>query len=324
MKCNTCSAECQLAPGESFCTDCGHAASDHSAGGASVAVSPPQIESSGTYSAEISRGNPSCLIFLVDHSGSMEEPIAGGMGQKKKDAVADAINRLIKSLILLSSKEEGVRHYFDVGIWTYHGANQVQPVFGTELLSIIEVEKRPKRKETRSQKFPDGAGGVYEQQMEFPIWLDPMAQGQTPMKAAFQAVIRPLQNWLNQHPNSFPPIIINLTDGMFTDGSPAPEAQQLMQMGTSDGRTLIFNCHISKDDLPELLFPGNARSGSLSPPQKELFDISSSLPPKMSHLAQSKGYAIEQGARGYVYNAGQVTMTEFLDVGTGAATDRVM
>ena len=47
------------------------------------------------YSAEISRTNPSCLLFLIDQSGSMEDPFGGEASRQKAEGVADAINRLI-------------------------------------------------------------------------------------------------------------------------------------------------------------------------------------------------------------------------------------
>jgi hypothetical protein len=52
------------------------------------------------YTAEISRGNPSCFVFLIDQSGSMADVFGAGEGnQKKADGVADAINRLLQNLV---------------------------------------------------------------------------------------------------------------------------------------------------------------------------------------------------------------------------------
>ncbi|MFN8450083.1 MAG: hypothetical protein U0521_16250 [Anaerolineae bacterium] len=48
-----------------------------------------------TYSAEISRANPSMFLFLLDQSGSMSDPFGGGGG---KGSVADAINNLLFNL----------------------------------------------------------------------------------------------------------------------------------------------------------------------------------------------------------------------------------
>ena len=50
------------------------------------------------YTAEISRVNPGCFLFLVDQSGSMEGNIGGQEGLLKKDQAADAINRIVDTL----------------------------------------------------------------------------------------------------------------------------------------------------------------------------------------------------------------------------------
>ena len=43
------------------------------------------------YSAEISRSNPACFLFLVDQSRSMQSPFGREPETKKADGVADAI-----------------------------------------------------------------------------------------------------------------------------------------------------------------------------------------------------------------------------------------
>ena len=69
------------------------------------------------YSAEISRANPSCFVFLIDQSGSMADVFGAGEGnQKKADGVADAINRLLQNLVLKCAKEEGIRDFFHIGV----------------------------------------------------------------------------------------------------------------------------------------------------------------------------------------------------------------
>jgi hypothetical protein len=74
-----------------------------------------------SYQAEISRTNPSCFLFLIDQSGSMEDPFAGGEASRAKRPiqVADAINRLLQNLVIKCAKEEGIRDYFHVGVIGY-------------------------------------------------------------------------------------------------------------------------------------------------------------------------------------------------------------
>src|SRR4029078_10025025 len=65
--------------------------------------------------AEISRTTPTCLLFLVDQSSSMDGPFGGQPGKKKSEGVADAINRLLQNLVLPRAQADGVRDYFHVG-----------------------------------------------------------------------------------------------------------------------------------------------------------------------------------------------------------------
>lgn len=76
-----------------------------------------------SYTAEISRSNPSCFLFVVDRSASMEEPFADGQ-TRKCDGVAEALNRLLYELAIKCAKEEGIRNYYDVGVIGYGAAVQ--------------------------------------------------------------------------------------------------------------------------------------------------------------------------------------------------------
>jgi hypothetical protein len=225
---------------------------------------------------------------------------------------------LLYNLVLRCTKESGVYPYFDIGVWSYSGSDSVQGAFGTGLASIAEISNRTKRMETRRKKVPDGAGGVYEEEMPFPIWFDSAAGGLTPMRGAFTTVTTTLQSWLAQHSMSFPPIVINLTDGAYTDGDPKPVAWQLMSLGTNDGNVLIFNCHISGQAGASVQFPNDGQAAALEGLARELYDMSSPMPEKMLHYAQEKGYAVGTGARGYVFNADLVTMIDFLEIGSRA------
>src|SRR5947199_544807 len=116
------------------------------------------------YTAEISRSTPSCLLFLIDRSGSMDDPFGAGESKRKKaDGVADAINRMLQNLVIKCAKEEGIRDYFHVGVIGY-GA-QVGPAFsgalaGRQFVPISEVGNSPARVDQRTKSVPDGAGGV--------------------------------------------------------------------------------------------------------------------------------------------------------------------
>jgi hypothetical protein len=259
------------------------------------------------------------FLFLIDQSASMDDPFGGGeIQQKKAEAMADAVNRLLQNLSIKCAKEEGVRDYFHVGVIGY--GVQVGPAFGgslagRELVPISEVAGMPARLETRNKKVSDGAGGLIDQPVKFPIWFDPVANGGTPMCRCLEEARRIVQGWLGQHPNCFPPVVINITDGESTDGDPTSAATNLRGLSSTDGEVLLFNLHLSSQRKSPVEFPS---SNSELPDQyaKLLFQISSPLTPFMIAAARQEGYGATEGARGFAFNADLVAAIKFLDIGT--------
>jgi hypothetical protein len=280
------------------------------------------------YTAEISRQNPSMFLFLLDQSGSMQDMFGGGntasstegmaSGASKAQGIADAINRILQNLCIKCAKEEGVRDYFHVGVIGY--GTQVGPAFsgalaGKELVPISQVASTPARVETRSKKVSDGAGGLVDQEIRFPVWFDAVANGGTPMCAALQEARRIVQGWISQHPNGFPPIVVNLTDGESTDGEPTQAAAGFAGLASSDGSVLLFNLHASSQKQAPILFP-NSDAGLPDQYAKLLFQMSTPLTPFMIDTAKKDGINATEGARGFAFNADLVTVIQFLDIGT--------
>lgn len=271
------------------------------------------------YTAEISRTNPSCFLFLIDQSGSMQDPFGGGESTRKKaDGVADAINKLLQNLVIKCAKEEGVRDYYNVGVIGY--GHHVGPAFagalsGRELVPVSDIANQPARIEERTKKIDDGAGGLVDQTIKFPIWFDAIANGGTPMCGAFTKAQGILSNWLAQHPDSFPPIVINITDGESTDGDPTSAATAIKGLSSSDGNVLLFNLHLSSSRATPVEFPDN-ESGLADQYAQLLFRISSTLPDYMRSIAQQEGFPVSDGTRGFVFNADIVSVIRFLDIGT--------
>jgi len=276
------------------------------------------------YSAEISRANPTCFVFLLDQSASMQDRMggeAGGAAQRKCDVVADALNRLLSELAIKCAKEEGVRDYFYISVIGY-GAS-VGPALsgqlaGRELVPLSEVAAAPARLEARTKKVPDGAGGLVDQEIKFPVWVDPVANGGTPMSSALTQAQSILSNWLVAHPECFPPVAINLTDGESTDGDPSFAGESIRQLASTDGNVLLFNLHVSDDTSTPITFPDN----EISLPNDyaaSLFNLSSVLPPGMRSYAQQQGMPVSEGSRGFVFNADVTSVVQFLDIGTRAS-----
>ena len=273
-----------------------------------------------TYSAEISRDNPSCFLFLIDQSTSMEEEVAAGDAtQQKATGVADTMNRWLQELSIKCAKADGVRDYYHVGVIGY--GKKVGPCLSTgaggpPLLPISQIADNPARLEERTKKMPDGAGGMAEQTIRFPVWFDPIADGGTPMCRAAGEAEQVLSEWLSQHPDCYPPIVIHITDGEATDGDPTERIRNLTTMSSSDGKVMLFNIHLSANpDANPISFPDSA-DDLPDDYSRMLFETSSPLTPTMRALAKEHGFSPSESARSFVLNADMVLLVQAIDIGT--------
>jgi hypothetical protein len=269
------------------------------------------------YSAEISRTNPTCFLFLIDQSKSMRGPIAG-QGKKKADAVADSINNLLYTLVLRCVWGQAVLDRFHVGVIGY--GQQVGPALGgvlaqRDLVPIGELARNPLRVEQRTQAVEDGMGGTVTQNVKFPIWFEPVADGKTPMNGALDRACMILAGFIVEHPTCYPPLVINLTDGEATDGNPEAPATRLRQLASDDGNILLFNVHISSNAQKPLEFP-DTEEGLPDQAALRLFRMSSCLPEPMWTPARQAGLMVNSYTRGFVFNADLASVIRFLDIGT--------
>lgn len=271
------------------------------------------------YDAAINRMAPSCILFLLDLSTSMNGRFGGDAARKKAEGVADVVNKLLYDIGLRCSKQaDDVRDYFHIGVVGY-GKN-VGPAFGgrlagRELVPMSEVASYPLRVEEREKLEPDGAGGVVARPTQFPIWFDPTAGGETPMVQAFELARRIVSDFVAKYPDSYPPTVVNVTDGVSTDGDPEPAAAALRSVATTDGNVLLFNAHISECDVQPLEFPDD-ESRLPDDAARLLFRMSSVLPPTIRDAAVKEKYRIRPETRGFVFNGDLVAMTRFMTIGT--------
>jgi hypothetical protein len=273
-----------------------------------------------TYSAEISRANPTCFLFLIDQSASMSDELESGIS--KSSFLADVLNKTLMELVIQCRKAEGILDYFDVGVLAYSGS-AVQPGFGGSLSGIhmtqvSAIARAPLRVETRRKKESDGAGGIVETEVKFPVWFDPMSGGGTPMCAALHMAGKLVGDWCNTHPHSFPPTVLHITDGEATDGQDPDvvmAAAQVTTHATNDGHTILLNLHVSGTGGEPIRFP--TQEGLLpNAYAKLLFRISSTLPPELRNRVVHAGMAAADGAKGYVYNARMEEVLRFFEIGT--------
>lgn len=165
----------------------------------------------------------------------------------KRMAAADMVNSLIWDARLSSTMAIGVSHRFDIGVIGYGaGEGSVQSAFEKAVVPVDEIAELARPPQGRFVHPSDWPGNARQQAADLPIWLEPTAQGQAVMRAAFERALAVAGTWTRQHPMSFPPIVINITGGTFTGKSPAPLVSEITGVATQEGNALVFNCHISE------------------------------------------------------------------------------
>jgi hypothetical protein len=256
------------------------------------------------YRAAISRVDPALIVFLLDRSGSMEEGF--GSGSTKAEYLARTVDRCLMELATRCTKADGTRDYFHIACLGY-GNDQVLDAFdpgpgGAGIVTIGELARSPKR-------IVETVGGAREAS-----WVDAEAEGSTPMRLAFERACALVASWCDAHPASYPPTVINISDGEATDGDPLPAAEALRRLHTDDGEALVFNLHVSSRSVGEVVFPESP--AALDEHGRRLFTMSSPFPPHLLEKARAGGFTVGPASRFFAWGAGAALATRFLELGT--------
>jgi len=254
----------------------------------------------------------------------MNEPVMGIEGNpKKSEFVAEALNRVLQSLVVSASKDLDIRQYYQVGIIGY--GSEIQSILScadedTHLAWIDEIYQHPLRIEDRIRQEIDSAGEIVEMSVKFPVWVEPFARGHTPMRQVFEVAYTVLSQWVMDHPDSYPPTVINLTDGQSNDGKVTVAAENLRSLKTIDGNVLLLTLHTSSHpfDLP-VLFPSSVEEMPDFSSRK-MFEMSSLLTDNLRRGAEEVLESeINIKSRGIVYNADIAGIVQGLEIGTRPA-----
>jgi hypothetical protein len=276
------------------------------------------------YRQTFSRSTPGCIVFLIDRSDSMQAPWAGS-NLTLAEGAARAINKILLELCVKSTKEQGgaLRNYFYVGINGYglcpsSGFEGVESALPAELATrgivpLPELADQPIA--VREEPSVD----AMSVRSKVPVWIEAHHGFRTPMCQAIATTGAQVFDWAHAFPHSFPPIVINITDGMVTD-SPlngadlATWSERLTSIETADGKALLLNIFLSSAKQPGVWFP--REGGGLPDPGPTLFGISSPLPQPLIDNARAAHIDIVPGARGFVFNADLAMLVKFLEIGT--------
>jgi len=288
-----------------------------------------------SYKAEISRKNPTAFVFLIDQSGSMgaESGINDENGNPvpKAQAVSDAINSLIEELINRCQKREGINDYFDIALLGY-GQKSNEAYFawegdlkGNDWCTISQL-KTNFVDEIKYNIEVVIRGKIETEKQTKKIWINPVAHGITPMKAALIQTKELLEDWIKDHKDSFPPIVINITDAWATDISNKQElidvANDIKSLQTTDGNVIVFNCHIAGSKAQPTIFPSSIDDLPDDEHAYTLFSMSSELPEQYINLIIEifgKEALTYKHAWGMAYNSPITALIKLLDIGTRVA-----
>ncbi|MCL5802863.1 MAG: VWA domain-containing protein, partial [Candidatus Thermoplasmatota archaeon] len=105
-------------------------------------------------------------------------------------------------------------------------------------------------------------------------------------------------------------------DGQATDGDPEEIAREILELRTSDGTPLIWNCHLSSNPATPIAFPSDDLQLPDDKYAKSLYSISSVLPSQYVGYAREMQIDMKDNARAYVFNAQLEQLVEFIDIGT--------
>jgi hypothetical protein len=268
------------------------------------------------HTIRVDRNHPACFILLLDQSYSMSAPMLGAAGLSKAQALADTTNRLLMQLVQRCVlDEQGPRHYFDIALIGY--SDRITRLlksgdgFGNPLVSSPQLADSF----VRIHEEPDG--------QSWPVWVEPLADGQTMMCAALDLAYDFAAGWVASHHDSPAPVVINITDGEATDGTLddlAERVARLVGLSTVDGPLIMFNVAVAARTAEPVLFPNDA-AGLPDPYTAGLFHTSSVLPTRMLEYVRTEAdrYGLPRpgaGARGFVCNADLAGVVRALNVGT--------
>ena len=128
--------------------------------------------------------------------------------------------------------------------------------------------------------------------------------------------------WCKKHPTSFPPIVINISDGEATDASQEELiclAEKLKAVTTNDGNLLLFNLHITSncEGTQVLKWPADNESIPFLRHAKLLFNMSSILPPLYAAaISEDKGHDTPQEYRAVCYNTSCEDLVSAMNIGS--------
>jgi hypothetical protein len=294
--------------------------------GIPIPSKPKALQIKNPYTAQITRNTPTAFIFLVDQSVSMKRiTTLNGEQMSLAEAVARIVNYQINELVYRCIKTTEVRHYYDIAIIgygheVYSGWNGV--LAGRDFVSPEELKNNPFKKiivkeEKRTRK------GTMIKEIEKVQWLEARCDGNwTHVHKALDKAKTLLDQWMKEHHDKdcYPPTIINITDGQFTQVTReqvVQQANELKAMFTNDGNVLLWNIHITPNNLEQVLLPIGKEELKGDKYSELLYDMSSLLPTRYNQaISDIRRDSVNARHVAMATNTDMSTLIQLMDIGT--------
>ena len=281
------------------------------------------------YSQEITRQHRTAFVIALDQSGSMQESVRFGKKlMSKAEAVAIIANALITELIDRCRRTDSLRNYYDIAVVGYAN-DSVEMLLGQDgMLSINEIAKMtPQRRVfSEEEQLSEQSSAIFQHTLN--EWFAPRAEGNTPMYEALLRVRDLVAEWCARSENhqSFPPVVINITDGEASDcddNELRDICSQIKRITTDDGNVLLINIHISTDSrLPAIIFPMPDELTGAGRYLRLLAECSSIMPSAFDGpIHELKGQGATPPFFGVGYNASIIELLSIVNIGSRSVTN---
>lgn len=282
------------------------------------------------YQRSITRITRSAIIIAIDSSLSMQDwTIFHNTRMRKMDAAALISNFAIDELVMRSTRAGNIRDYYDIAVIGYSG-DGIEHIVGNEeggMVHINSLHGNMPQPVCYNLIHEEEDGSLCTIPITLNEWVTPKAYGTAPMYEALVHIKDLVTKWCEDNMNkaSFPPIVINISDGCCGDAEEdeiLDIASSIESIGTKDGSTLLVNVYLANeaDDTTNALFPNVSELFSHDQDCQMLYNMSSTLPVELEHLVDEI-----VGCRGsgpykcFARNASICEILTLTDIGTEGA-----
>ena len=243
------------------------------------------------YSQVISPTTPLLVVIAIDQSGSMNAPFTHySMILSKSEVASMVASSIIEELISRSYHADKSRHYFALSVVGYSRYEDYPLLCDSchPVSAAIYENSRPKLiRRVIEYITPDNHLRLVPE--AYYEWIKPQAAGTTSMLEMLDCVGDIVSDWCESRQNhkSFPPIVINITDGLdeleYTSLH-TQKSNRLKEIGTDNGKTIFINVCIDSCPREERLYFPSEKDVPPSHAAAMLARMSSPLPEQFNSL----------------------------------------